>query len=118
MGQDYAEMLRELRQQGTIDERGEKELMRDKKRKLEHEVKEVLMAGNRVVNGQLSIFVPVIHSGMLIGSLTKAYNSAAKINEEVRKLLEIDFSLMRLNNDVGIVMGNDIFNILVELIEE
>ncbi|MCR5323245.1 MAG: cyclic nucleotide-binding domain-containing protein [Lachnospiraceae bacterium] len=93
MGQDYAEILREQRKQNAIDDQTQKMLMNDKKKKLEHEIKEVLMAGNRVVNGQLSIFIPFIHSGMFIGNMQKAFNTEAKINETVKKLLNIDFSL-------------------------
>ncbi|MCR5332156.1 MAG: cyclic nucleotide-binding domain-containing protein [Lachnospiraceae bacterium] len=95
MGQDYADMLREKRKQGAIDDATEKIMATDGKKKLEHEIKEVMMAGNRVVNGQLSIFVPFIHSGMFIGNMQKAFCSAARINETVKKLLEIDFSVFR-----------------------
>lgn len=93
MGQDYAEILREKRKQNAIDEKTEKMLLLDKKKKLEHEIKEVMMAGNRVVNGQLSIFIPFIHSGMFIGNMQKAFNSEKKINDIVKKLLSIDFSI-------------------------
>ncbi len=93
MGQDYTDMLREKRKQGAIDERTEKLLLADKKKKLEHEIKEVMMAGNRVVNGQLSIFVPFIHSGMFIGKMQKAYCTGTVINSTVQKLLGIDFSI-------------------------
>ncbi|MCR5685809.1 MAG: cyclic nucleotide-binding domain-containing protein [Lachnospiraceae bacterium] len=93
MGQDYSEMLREMKKNGTITEQVEKQLLTDRKRKLEHEIKEVLQAGNRVVNGQLSIFVPFIHSGMFMGNLEKAYCSAQRINDEVAKVLSIDFSV-------------------------
>ena len=93
MGQDYTDMLREMRKQGSIDERTEKHMLADKKKKLEHEIKEVMMAGNRVVNGQLSTFVPFIHSGMFVGKMQKAYNTGAAVNGIVKKLLTIDFSI-------------------------
>ncbi|MBO4416418.1 MAG: cyclic nucleotide-binding domain-containing protein [Lachnospiraceae bacterium] len=93
MGQDYIEILREKRKQNAIDEKTEKMLLNDKKKKLEHEIKEVMMAGNRVVNGQLSIFVPFIHSGMFIGNMQKAYNTQNRVNAAVTRTLNIDFSL-------------------------
>ena len=93
MGQDYTDMIREKRKQGAIDEKTEKLMLSDKKKKLEHEIKEVMMAGNRVVNGQLSIFVPFIHSGMFIGKMQKAYCTGTVINNTVKKLLNIDFSI-------------------------
>ena len=95
MGQDYLEMIREMKKNGALDAEHEKQMLKDKKKKLEHEIKEVLMAGNRVVNGQLSIFVPFIHSGMFIGKLDSAYNSGTKINDAVNRILGIDFSLFR-----------------------
>ena len=95
MGLDYTEVLRDLKKQGTIDAADEKSLLSDKTKKLEHEIREVMIPGNRVVNGQLSVFVPFIHSGMFVGRMEKAFNSSARINEAVKKILDVDFSLFR-----------------------
>lgn len=93
MGQDYAEVLREMKKRGTIDEKGEKELLQSGAKKLEYEVKEVLAHGSRIVNGQLSTFVPILHSEMMIGDLVRAFNSRGRINDAVEDLTSIDYSI-------------------------
>lgn len=93
MGQDYAEVLRDLKKQGKIDAEKEKELLSNGAMKLDYEIRNVFSRANRIVNGQLSTFVPILHSGMFIGGVEKGYLSARRINDTIQDLLDIDFSV-------------------------
>ena len=93
LGQDYAEALREARKAGDITEAEAKELLQNPDKKVEYEIKNVMVHANRVVNGQLSIFVPMLYSGQLQGDLSRAYLSSEKLNYCVEDLTDIDYSV-------------------------
>ncbi|MCQ2496008.1 MAG: hypothetical protein MJ131_05395 [Lachnospiraceae bacterium] len=93
LGQDYAEVLRELKKQGRIDDAKEKELQTNGAMKLDYEIKNVFSKVNRIVNGQLSVFVPILHSEQLIGDILDAYNSPKRINNMILELSELDYSI-------------------------
>ncbi len=93
LGQDYTEVLRDLRKQGRISEEKEKELQTNSAMKLDYEIKNVFGKVNRIVNGQLSTFVPILHSEQLLGEVLRAYNSAKQINETVLELSRLDYTV-------------------------
>lgn len=93
MGLDYAEVLRDLKKQGKMNDAEIKTAMSDGGKKLHYEIREVLFHGVRVVNGSLTTFVPVLHSGMMLSTIDEAYCNAHKINDAVKELLGIDYSV-------------------------
>lgn len=93
MGQDYAEVIREMKKTGAVSANDEKAVYEDPEKRVEYEIKNVMAHGNRIVNGQLSTFVPILHSDQFIGEIGRAYCSADAVNEAVKKLLEIDYSV-------------------------
>lgn len=93
LGQDYTEVLRDLRKQGRITEDKEKELQNNGAMKLDYEIKNVFNKVNRIVNGQLSTFVPILHSEQLTGEILRAYKSAKQINETVLELSRLDYTI-------------------------
>lgn len=93
MGLDYADVIREMKKNGSISAADEKAVYEDPERRVEYEIKSVLAHGNRIVNGQLSTFVPILHSDQLIGDIARAYSSAGKVNQAIKELLEIDYSI-------------------------
>lgn len=107
LGQDYAEVLRELKKQGRIDDAREKELQSNGAMKLDYEIKNVFSKVNRIVNGQVSVFVPVLHSEQLIGDILDAYNSPKRINDMLTELTKLDYSVfyreaIYVNHELGI----------------
>lgn len=93
MGQDFQEYLRELKKQKEIDDAKEQELMEDGNYKLDFEIKNLFMSANRVVNGQLTLFVPWLHSGMFMGSVGKSFVDRARVNNTYDDILKIDYSI-------------------------
>ncbi|MCR5430987.1 MAG: cyclic nucleotide-binding domain-containing protein [Lachnospiraceae bacterium] len=93
MGLDYSEVLREMKKQGKINDAEIRRMLDDGEKKLHYEIREVMFHGVRVVNGSLTTFVPVLHSGMMLSSVEDAYCDSVKINELVNELLDIDYSI-------------------------
>ncbi len=93
MGLDFAEVLRDLKKQGKINDAEIKSMMDNGAKKLHYEIKEIFAHGIRVVNGSLSTFVPILYSGMMLSSIEDAYCDAVKVNESVKELLNIDYSV-------------------------
>ena len=93
MGLDYAEVLREMKKQGKVNDAEIKSMMEDGAKKLHYEIRDVLSHGVRVVNGSLTTFVPVLHSGMMLSAIEDAYCNAKRINETIQELLKIDYSV-------------------------
>lgn len=93
LGQDYAEALREQKKTGQITEEEAKELMSDPVKKVEYEINNVMVHANRVVNGQLSIFVPMLYSDQLAGDIDKGYMTSKRLNFAVEDITAIDFSV-------------------------
>ncbi|MBP5160172.1 MAG: cyclic nucleotide-binding domain-containing protein [Lachnospiraceae bacterium] len=93
MGLDYTELLRERKKNKEIDEAKEAELLEDGNAKLEHEIKNVFMPANRVVNGQLSIFVPWLYKEAFMASVRKGFVDRERINQSYNELSKIDYSV-------------------------
>lgn len=92
---DYTDYLRSLKRQGQITEAQEKEQAVDQHMKLHFEINSMFAKNNRMVNGQISSFVPVIYHEMFYQSIDKILLTAEKISVAVEKLKEIDFSVFR-----------------------
>ncbi len=93
MGLDYTELLREMKKNKQIDDAKENELLEDGDAKLEHEIKNVFMPANRVVNGQLSIFVPWLYKEAFTSSVRKGFVDRERINQTYDELSKIDYSV-------------------------
>lgn len=91
--QEYPEMLLSLKSRGMISDQQLKEFINDNERKLEYEIQNMFRYNNRITNGQISTFVPVLHKDLLINLPDKIYLTTNKIKETLDKLLEIDFSV-------------------------
>ncbi len=92
MGLDYAEALREMKKRKEITEAEEAELFESKEKRVEFEIKNLFFGANRVTNGQISIFVPVLHKDMFPGKVSAAFYTADRVNAAIERILEIDFS--------------------------
>lgn len=93
MGQDFTDVLREMRKQGKIDENEERELLTNGEVKLHHEITNVMKNVERVVHGRLLSYVPILYSEAIIGDVLKGYNSASRINDTLKEIVKLDFSM-------------------------
>ncbi len=89
---DYVDNLRMLRKKGEITEQEEKELRFNMEKKLHYEVTNVFAYNNRLLNGQISIFVPILYKEQFYNVMERAFVTKQRINDSFRKVLEIDYS--------------------------
>ena len=89
---DYEENLRDMRKTGRITEEQQRQLAVDRMAKLDYEINNMFKANHRLINGQISIFVPFLHTDGCTGSLQRLHLSKDRINGAVQRLLKIDYS--------------------------
>lgn len=104
---DYRDMLREERKKGKITEAEEKDMLMNSTKKVIYEMRNMFRYNHRVVNGQITTFIPFLYSDNIIQSINKLYVSANRMNSELNALLNIDYSvfyreIMYVNNEKGI----------------
>lgn len=90
---DYRTMVRTRKNKNEITEAEEKEFYENQDRKLEYEIKNMFQYNHRLANGQVSSFIPILFEEMFLNSIEKSFVSAEKINNEMKKILQIDYSL-------------------------
>jgi hypothetical protein len=90
---DYYENIRDMKRSNQITPQEEKEYLADSYRKFQYELQNMFKYNNRIVCGQISTFVPILHKDAFIGNIDKIYLTANGINAEIRKLLMIDYSV-------------------------
>ena len=104
---DYKDMLRDKRKNAKITLIEEKELQEDQTKKVIFEIHNMFRYNHRLVNGQISTFVPFLCGENLIKGINKLFVSASRVNLAIRELLECDYSvfhreMMYVNNEIGI----------------
>jgi len=90
---EYVEMLREQKKTGEISAEEEKKLAGDPMKKLEYEMQNMFRYNHRVVNGQPSVFVPVLCSEQMMSGPARAAITKDRLGQMVEKYREIDFSV-------------------------
>ena len=90
---DYPKYLRELRNNGEIDEEQEKKLLKSPRRRLHFELSNMFTIGNRMTFGRMSAFEPVFDDVNAIGSMENGYLYTEKINQELSFVTDRDFSI-------------------------
>ncbi|HEX3023272.1 MAG TPA: cyclic nucleotide-binding domain-containing protein, partial [Lachnospiraceae bacterium] len=71
----------------------EKSYLEDPMRKLNYEIINMFQYNNRLVNGQIAAFVPILHSDIFVKDLSSTFVTAAKVNYTINQLREIDYSI-------------------------
>lgn len=119
--QEYSEMLRELKKSGQITEEEEKDKFKDYDERLHYEIQNLFRYNHRLVNGQLSIFVPFLYEELLGGDPERSFLSKTRVQTAVDKLRSVDFSLfyrefLYMNKDLGIEKEYKMAEVLPDII--
>lgn len=93
MDMDYQEALREKKKNKEVTEEQARRLETDTEAKLAYEVQNMLTYNNRILSGQATTFVPVLHEESFIGSVRKAALAAPAINAAINRILSVDYSV-------------------------
>ena len=90
---DYTESIREMKKSVRMSAEEERALLNDSDKKLNYEIINMFQCNNRLVNGQVYSFIPVLHQDMFVKSLRTTFVTAAKVNYVINQLREIDYSV-------------------------
>lgn len=88
---DYPAFLREQKQNGEITEEQAEAMLDDEIERVTFEIKNLVALGNRMTFGRISVFSPLFDSVNQMMPLDKCFASQERINEEIRKIREVDF---------------------------
>ncbi len=90
---EYPEMVASLKKQGKLNDKEAALCLTDPEQKLDYEIQNVFRYNNRTTNGQISSFVPVIHSDQCSDQVERILVTSDKVNEAVAKIMKIDYSI-------------------------
>jgi len=118
---EYVDHLRALRKKGEITESVEKELLVDVDKKLHYEVTNMFAYNNKLLNGQISIFIPILYKEQFYNVVERAMLTKQKINDSFEKVLAIDYSAFHreslyVNAEAGIEKEYIMKQVLPEII--
>lgn len=118
---EYVDHLRTLRKKGEITESVEKELLVDVEKKLHYEVTNMFAYNNKLLNGQISIFIPILYKEQFYNVVERAILTKQKINDSFEKVLAIDYSAFHreslyVNAEAGIEKEYIMRQVLPEII--
>jgi len=91
--QDYVDMLREKKKRGEITIEEEKQALENPVQKVLYEMRNMFRYNHRLVNGQISTFVPFLFGDNVVKGFKTLLATKRKVNEAVNELLEIDYSI-------------------------
>lgn len=89
---DYPAYLADLRKNGKITQEQQRRHMEDRKLKVQFEIQNMFVSGNRATYGKPSTFCPILGEYDLINSADKMLVTAQKIEEALNKVRKIDYS--------------------------
>ncbi|MCH5252812.1 MAG: cyclic nucleotide-binding domain-containing protein [Lachnospiraceae bacterium] len=90
---DFEEQLRQEMMEKKRDKMSAEEAFENPDERIHFEVNKMLRYADRVINGNISAFVPVLCSEGIFNKLDKAVVTGAAINAEVQKIEKIDYSI-------------------------
>lgn len=90
---DYNETLRDMKKSGQLTEEQMKADQQDQMKKLQYEIRNMFRYNSKVVSGQISIFVPILHKDSFMGHLDQSLLTTNAVNNIIKKIRAVDFSL-------------------------
>lgn len=90
---DYEETMRVKLQEGKISASEHARVLEDGEEKLHFEVDNLFRYADRILNGNISAFIPVLCSAGIFTKLENSFVTAAAINQTVNKIEKIDYTL-------------------------
>ncbi|MCQ2536769.1 MAG: cyclic nucleotide-binding domain-containing protein [Lachnospiraceae bacterium] len=92
---EYAETLRELKKTHEIDDEEERRRLNNPDMRLDFEIYNMFKSNHRVVNGQPSIFVPILCSEQMTAGASKAIITKDRMGQLVNKYRDLDIGVFR-----------------------
>lgn len=91
--QDYRDSLREDKRTGKITEKQEREYLLDNERKVNFEIDNMFASNNKIVNGKLSTYVPILYKDQFYGEMERIFVTKRGLCDAILDLEKLDFSV-------------------------
>ncbi|MCR5272687.1 MAG: cyclic nucleotide-binding domain-containing protein [Lachnospiraceae bacterium] len=91
--QDWPTYIREQRNAGDISQDAADNMINDPDCRLEFEIKNLFILGNRMTFGRVTTFVPVFDEENIVRPLDASYITTQKVNEYYENIRNIDFGV-------------------------
>lgn len=91
--QDFRDSLREAKRNGDITSEQEKNFLQDKKKRVAFEVDNMFASNNKIVNGKLSTYVPILYKDQLYGELSRIFITKRQLCDSILNLEKKDFTV-------------------------
>ena len=107
MDMTFEENLRDMKKRGLLTDEQMRAAATDRTGRLEYEIHNMFSCNDRLVNGQISTFVPILYNEGIGWAPQKSYLTRKKVNEVITKLLKVDPTVfyreaMYRNEELGI----------------
>lgn len=104
---EYADYIRDMRKSGRITEEEVKQRLEDRRARVQYEIQNAFVCNNRVLQGQLSTFVPFLHQEVFLNFPEKEFLTEERIHQAFADVHAIDYSafyreVMYMNQAAGI----------------
>ncbi|MBE5960406.1 MAG: Crp/Fnr family transcriptional regulator [Lachnospiraceae bacterium] len=104
---DYTDYVRELKKNGSITEQEEEAWLTDGVKKVHFEIEHMFKSNHKIVNGQISVFAPVLYKEAFPKNSDRAFLGKDTVNRVIERLLSVDYSIfyresLYVNKDAGI----------------
>ena len=86
----FEENLRDMKKRGLLTEEQMRAAATDRKTRLDYEIHNMFSCNDRLVNGQISTFVPILYAEGLGWAPSKSYLTKKKVNELILRLMQKD----------------------------
>ncbi len=93
--QDYRDFLREEKRTGKITEKQEKEFLEDNNKKVIFEIENMFVSNNKILNGKLSTYVPILYEDEIYGHLDRMFLSKGQLCDAILELEKKDFTIFQ-----------------------
>ena len=107
MDMTFEENLRDMKKRGLLTDEQMRAAATDRVGRLEYEIHNMFSCNDRLVNGQISTFVPILYSDGIGWAPERSYLTRKKVNEVITKLMQADPTVfyreaMYRNEELGI----------------
>lgn len=91
--EDYFDMIRRKKKLEHLSKRQEDDLLNDAEAKTKFEIQNMFRYNNRLINGNITAFLPMLYDEVFSSNLKDAILTAEKINSSIESIKAIDYSI-------------------------
>lgn len=91
--EDFATYLRRQLKEQKITQKEMDEAIVDKEQRLHFECQNMFRYASRIINGNVTMFVPILCSDGIFSNMQNSYMTEKRLNDAIRQIEKIDYSI-------------------------